>query len=159
MNFPSARAACFMAGLVCLAAVGAAYVAQHQLNMPPCPWCILQRMLFMVLALLGLLAAAVPWQTLQRWVCALMVPVAASGVAAALWQHFVAAKSNSCAFTLADKIISFTGLDQHWPDMFEVRATCADAAVDLLGMPFEYWSLALFAALGVWSLTNALRRR
>lgn len=88
-----------------------------------------------------------------------MVPVAASGAAAALWQHFVAAKSNSCAFTLADKIISFTGLDQRLPEWFEVRASCADAAVDLLGMPFEFWSLALFAALGVWSLTNALRRR
>jgi len=127
--------------------------------MQPCPWCILQRLVFVVLALLGLLAALAPWAMIQRWVCALMVPMAACGAAAALWQHFVAAKSNSCAFTLADKIISFTGLDQRLPEWFEVRASCADAAVDLIGVPFEYWSLALFAALGVWSLTNALRRR
>ncbi len=159
MKWPSPRIACLLSSLACMAAVAAAYLAQHQLNMQPCPWCILQRLVFVALALLGLLAAVAPWGMLQRWLCALMVPVAASGAAAALWQHFVAAKSNSCAFTLADKIISFTGLDQRLPEWFEVRASCADAAVDLLGMPFEFWSLALFAALGVWSLTNALRRR
>ncbi len=159
MNWPSLRSACLLSSLVCIGALVAAYVAQHHMNMQPCPWCILQRLVFVVLALLGLLGALVPWAVVQRGLFALMVPVAASGAAAALWQHFVAAKSNSCAFTLADKIISFTGLDQRLPDWFEVRATCADAAVDLLGVPFEHWSLALFAALGVWSLTNALRRR
>ena len=70
-----------------------------------------------------------------------------SGIAAALWQHFVAARTNSCALTLADKVISGLGLDTRWPEVFEVRASCADAAVNLLGVPFAFWSLALFAAL------------
>ena len=38
--------------------------------------------------------------------------LALSGIAAALWQHFVAAKSASCNLTLADKIISGLRLDR-----------------------------------------------
>jgi disulfide bond formation protein DsbB len=159
MKLPSARAGYLLTSLACFSAVAAAYWTQHHLDMQPCPWCILQRMQLLGLALLGLLAAAVPWRKAQRSTSALMVPLAASGVAAALWQHFVAAKSNSCAFTLADRIISSTALDRRWPALFEVRATCADAAVNLLGIPFEFWSLALFAGVGVWSLTNAMSRR
>ena len=53
------------------------------------------------------------------------------------------------ARALADKVITATGLDQRWPEIFEVRASCADAAVDLAGVPFEFWSLALFALSGI----------
>jgi len=58
--------------------------------------------------------------------------------------------------TLADKVISATGLDTRFPEVFEVRASCADAAVDLAGVPFEFWSLALFALAGVVLITTCL---
>ena len=72
------------------------------------------------------------------------VLLALSGVAAALWQHFKAASSVSCNLTLADKILSGLQLDRLLPDVFEPRASCADAAVNLLGVPYDFWSLALF---------------
>jgi disulfide bond formation protein DsbB len=89
-------------------------------------------------------------------VAALSLPLAAGGAAAALWQHFVAAQTQSCALTLADKVIGWTALDTRFPEVFEVRASCADAAVDLLGVPFEFWSLALFALAGLVLLSTAL---
>jgi disulfide bond formation protein DsbB len=116
-------------------------------------------MQLLVLAGLGLLIALLPSRLLQRVLSVLVVALAMSGVAAALWQHFVAAKSNSCALTLADRILTWTALDQRWPELFEVRATCADAAANLLNVPYEFWSLALFALVGVWALTSAMRRR
>ena len=45
-----------------------------------------------------------------------------------------------------------TGLDGLLPDIFQARATCADAAVNLLGVPYEFWSLAAFALLGLGAL-------
>lgn len=143
-------------GLVCAASVVLALVAQHRFGMEPCPWCILQRMQIMAIGSLALLAAAAPLKWARQLLSLLLIPLAASGAAAALWQHFVAAKTNSCALTLADRIITTIGLDSRWPDIFEVRATCADAAVSVLGVPFEFWSLALFlmtvaiAALAFW---------
>ena len=40
-----------------------------------------------------------------------------------------------------------SGLDALLPAVFQARASCADAAVDLLGVPYAFWSLALFIAI------------
>lgn len=151
----SSRALLAAAGLACAASVGLALLAQHQFNMQPCPWCILQRLIFVVLAGLCLLGAALPGLP-RRLVATLALPFAAGGMAASLWQHFVAAKTSSCAMTLADRIVMATGLDMRFPDVFEVRATCADAAVSVFGVPFEFWALALFAATGLVLVLNVL---
>jgi hypothetical protein len=73
--------------------------------------------------------------------------LAALGASAAVWQHVVAAKSSSCNLTLADKVITALRVEAVAPWLFEVKATCADAAVSLFGVPYEYWSLALFVLL------------
>lgn len=151
----SSRALLAAAGLACAASVGLALLAQHQFNMQPCPWCILQRLIFVVLAALCLLGAALPALP-RRVVATLALPFAAGGMAAALWQHFVAAKTSSCAMTLADRIVMATGLDTRLPEAFEVRATCADAAVSVFGVPFEFWALGLFAAVGLVLVLNVL---
>lgn len=134
-------------GLLCALSVGLALLAQHRFDMQPCPWCILQRVLFIVLAVVALLAAALP--PLRRVLSGLGVPLALGGMAAALWQHFVAAKSTSCALTFADRVIGYLGVDTRWPEWFEVRANCSEAAVKVLGVPFEFWALALFAVSAV----------
>ncbi len=141
--------------LLCIAAVGAALFTQYAWDMQPCPWCILQRVIFLLIAALLLLAAYAPGRVLFA---GLGVLAAGAGIAAALYQHFVAAKSTSCNLTLADKIISGIGLDKLLPAVFEVRASCADAAVDLLHLPYEFWSLGLYLVVAVAALW-ALRSR
>ena len=152
---PSPRGWLVVAGVACAASVGLALLAQHQFNMQPCPWCVLQRMIFILLAATCLVAAALPGLP-RRALAGLGLPLALSGIAAALWQHFVAAQTSSCAMTLADRIVMATGLDQRLPDWFEVRATCADAAVSVFGVPFEFWALALFALTGLVLVLNVL---
>ena len=140
-----------------LLAVALALLSQHRFGMEPCPWCVLQRVIFLAIALAALpawLVAARP----VRWAGAgLVLALAAAGVAAALWQHFVAAASASCNLTLADRIVGGLGLDALLPEVFEPRASCADAAVKLLGLPYEFWSLGLFVALAA-VVVAALRR-
>ncbi|MDP3820997.1 MAG: disulfide bond formation protein B [Burkholderiales bacterium] len=134
--------------LVCIAAVVAALISQHVFDMQPCPWCVLQRVIFLAIALacgLGLLWRS---RTGRLVSTALALLLAVSGIAAALWQHFQAAASASCNLTLADKIVSgWLQLDSLLPDVFSPRASCADAAVNLLGVPYDFWSLALFIAI------------
>jgi len=141
--------------LLCIAAVGAALFTQYAWDMQPCPWCILQRVIFLLIAVLLLLAAYAPGRVLFA---GLGVLAAGAGIAAALYQHFVAAKSTSCNLTLADKIVSGIGLDKLLPAVFEVRASYADAAVDLLHLPYEFWSLGLYLVVAVAALW-ALRSR
>ena len=86
-----------------------------------------------------------------------MLLLAACGMAAALWQHFVAASSVSCNMTLADRIVSTLGLDSLAPQVFAAYASCADAAVKLAGIPYEFYSLALYLLLAFIAL-RLLRR-
>jgi disulfide bond formation protein DsbB len=106
--------------LLCFALVGAALVSQHVFDMQPCPWCILQRIIFLVIALLLLAGAFLPGRAVF---IVGSVAFALAGITTALYQHFVAAKSSSCNLTLADKIISGLGLDKAVPAMFEVKAS------------------------------------
>jgi|KBSMisStaDraftv2_1062788.scaffolds.fasta_scaffold33382_2 disulfide bond formation protein DsbB len=141
----------------CFAAVGFALVSQHVFGMEPCPWCTLQRLVFVTIgafALLGLVWRG-PAGTRVAGTFGLML--AAAGLAAALWQQFVAAQSASCNLTLADRIVNATGLNALIPSVFEARASCADAAVSLLGVPYALWAGSLFVLFGALTIV-ALRR-
>jgi disulfide bond formation protein DsbB len=146
---------------VCVAALASALVSQHVFGIQPCPWCVLQRVIFLAIALVAGLGCV--WQgTLGRTVSAgLVSALAASGIASALWQHLVAAASASCNLTLADRIVSGLRLDALAPEVFAPRASCADAAVHLLGVPYEFWSLALFVlidAAALWLIVAGRQR-
>jgi disulfide bond formation protein DsbB len=155
----SSRAILLGVALACFGAVAAALVAQHGYDMQPCPWCILQRLFFVVIGLLAVIGAIAPARGLRLGVAVLTLLLTFAGAAAALWQHFVAAASASCNLTLADRIISALRLNTLLPDTFEPRASCADAAVAVFGVPFEFWSLALFVLLALASLTVLRSRR
>jgi disulfide bond formation protein DsbB len=130
-----------------VAAVAAALVSQYAFDIRPCPWCVLQRAIFLALAA-GAVVGLVWRSTLGRRVGgALALGFGACGIAAALWQHFVAASSTSCNQSFADVVIGTLGLDSLSPELFAPRASCADAKVDLLGIPYEFFSLALFAVM------------
>lgn len=144
-----------MAGL-CAASIGLALIAQYRFGMEPCPYCILQRLLYAAIGVLALAGAFLPG--LPRKLLALGgLMLSACAAAAAIYQHFVAAKSASCALTFADKIITILRIDEFAPSLFAVRASCADAAVSVFGVPFEFWSLLLALLLAAMSLM-ALRR-
>jgi protein dithiol:quinone oxidoreductase len=141
-----------------LAALGAALLSQHQFGMQPCPWCVLQRALFVAIAIVALPGLLIGSPLVRRAGAAVVLLLALGGVGAALWQHLVAASSTSCAMTLADRIVRGAGLDELWPEAFSATASCADAAVRLLGVPYEFYSLALFAVLAVGALAVLGRR-
>jgi disulfide bond formation protein DsbB len=150
-----ARAVLVLIALACLVSVGGALYAQHVWGMEPCPWCILQRILYLAVAAVALLAAGLTAGLAGRISVALsavlMAALGLAGAVAALYQNLVAAKLPSCDLTLADRIVSGLGLDAWAPEVFEVRSSCADASVSLLGVPFELWSCALFGLVAVLS--------
>jgi disulfide bond formation protein DsbB len=146
--------------LLALAAVAAALTAQYQFDMQPCVWCVLQRLIFVVLALFAL-AGAFFDNVARRFATAVALLLAVCGMAAALWQQFYAAKQASCDLTLADRIVTALHIDRAMPKVFVAYASCADAAVNIVGVPFAIWSCAMFAllaALLAWALRVASRR-
>jgi protein dithiol:quinone oxidoreductase len=149
----TARSLYASCALLCVGGLVVALVSQHVYGMQPCPWCVLQRLIFLTTALACALGLAWRGPSGHRAAAALGLLLACGGAAAALWQHFQAAKSASCNLTLADRIVSgWLRLDALLPDVFSARASCADAAVDLLGIPYDLWSLAAFVLVAVGML-------
>lgn len=143
----------FAAGaLISAAALAIALIHQHALDMQPCAWCVLQRLLFVVIGAACVLGLV--WRGLAGRLASatLVLLTAAAGAAAALWQYFVAAQTTTCVFTLADRVMAATRLDAWLPEIFQARASCIDAAVRLLGVPYEFYSLALYLLLAAGAL-------
>ena len=144
--------------LLAFGAVAIALVSQHAFAMEPCPWCVLQRLVFLAIGLCAVLGLVWRDAAGSRVSAGLGLLLALGGIAAAMWQHFVAARSQSCNLTLADKIVSATQLDRVLPDVFEARASCADAAVSLLGIPYAFWAAIVFLVCAI-ALLRVLRAR
>lgn len=136
---------------VAVLAVGAVALAvglQRGFGMEPCAWCVFQRLIFLAVAAAALLSVSLrrarPAFVVTTVITALL---AALGVWTALYQQLVASKADSCVYTFAERFLLNTGLDEHFPWLFEATASCADANVPLLGLPFAVWSAALFVLL------------
>jgi protein dithiol:quinone oxidoreductase len=143
--------------ILSLGSLALALFTQHALDMQPCPWCVLQRIIVLLIAAMA--AVGLIWRTRMGWRVSGVAAAALSlsGMAAALWQHLVANQSASCKLTLADRIVSGSGLDAIAPEIFAARASCAEAMTTLLGVPYEFWSLALFILLSILAVLAVLR--
>src|SRR5690606_28850438 len=131
----------------CLVALGLALVSQHVFNMPPCAWCVLQRLILLVTAVLCLLGNLLPGAA-KRVVAVLAAALSIAGLVAAWYQHTVASQMVSCDRTFADIFMSkTTGLDGIAPWLFGIYATCMDAKVTVLGVEYVLWAMVLFVLL------------
>ena len=152
MNRPSPSLVFGTAAGLPVFCVTCALFTQHVLGMQPCPWCVLQRAIFLSISLAALLGLALRGAVPRRMAALAMLVLAGCGLAAAMWQHFVAANSASCNMTFADRVMSGLGLDAVWPEVFAAYASCADAAATLLGIPYEFYSGGNFLLLGAAAL-------
>lgn len=142
---------------LCVGSVAVALAGQYLYDVRPCPWCILQRFIFIVIAMVAMIAAVADAASARRFFSGLIVLLAGAAGASALYQHFVAAKSASCNLSLADRIITALRLETLVPDLFAVTAACGDPAKSLLGLPFEVWSLLLSLVVAATAI-YAMRR-
>jgi disulfide bond formation protein DsbB len=135
-----------------LAALGVALVAQHGFGIEPCPWCVIQRLVLIGVACVALVGASAARRSPRAGAAAAaaLLVLAGGGLLAAWYQHTVAARQFSCAFTWADRTLMTLQLDAWLPSVFRVGATCADAAkATLLGLPFEAWGGGWFAGVAL----------
>lgn len=140
-------------------AFGFALFSQHVLGMQPCAWCILQRMICLATGVasgLGWLMRAHRKVAVAAALGTFLLSI--GGAVAAWYQHTVASQQFTCDMTLADRVVSGSGLDAAMPGIFGIYATCADSAVDLLGVRYELWTLALFSILAIMSILALARR-
>lgn len=130
-----------------------ALVSQYVFDMQPCAWCVFQRLIYLMIGLFALgLSYVKPNRVRIALGSAIIVAIAIMGVTAAWYQEKVASNMFSCAQTLADQIMTKSGLDSAAPWLFGIYASCMDARIKLLGIEYAWWSFAMFTLIGIVAL-------
>ncbi len=143
----------------CLALVVGSLVLTSWLDLHPCHLCIFQRLVFMVLAVLALLAAWIGPRpsALVPGLLALLCAVAGIGAAAYQgWLQRQPAGSISCLGGEPgpiERLVEWLGERQ--PDLFLATGFCEDIEFKVLGLSLADWALLGFLAyliLAAWAL-------
>jgi disulfide bond formation protein DsbB len=151
--------------IACAALLGyAIYVEKHMLMMP-CPLCILQRVVFMVLGVVGLVGALHgPKSAGGRrayGIVAFLVAAAGVGVAGRhLWiQSLPADQVPLCNSLGIDYMLDTMPVLQVLRSILTGSGECAKVDWQWLGLSMPGWTLVCFVLLGLGALWAGLRKR
>ena len=131
------------------------------MRLAACPLCIIQRMLYLLLALLAALGMPLARTAARRLVAAAMAAAAGVGVFVAgyqVWiQRFAPETGCSGKMTWWEEFVDWAG--QQVPILFQADGLCADPGWKLLGLSIAEWSFACFVGLLLLALYTLLRKR
>jgi Ca2+-transporting ATPase len=147
--------------LACAAAVCASLGLTPWMELSVCDLCVLQRLLFLLIAALALLAALPDSRRARRLTGGLAMGLAALGLGLAAYQNWLyrqPPEAAACADGLA-RLMDYPlqWLDQQFPALFLSNGVCVEQGWAMLGLPLSDWTLIAFAAclvLGVWALAR-----
>ncbi len=144
-----------------LSLVGGGLLLAQLLHLAACPLCIIQRMLYLLLALVagfGLVVAARPWG--RRLAALLMAAVAATGAGVAGFQVWIQrfAPTTTCTGKLPwwEEFVEWAGRQS--PMLFQPSGLCSDPAWTLFGLSIAEWSLACFSSLFLLGIYTVWRK-
>ena len=129
--------------------VAAGMELQHLFRLAPCPLCIFQRLLYLVIGLVALAgvllpAGRVPWS-------ALIAALAAGGVAVAGYQTWMQAfplLATECGYSdpnAIERLVDWLGMQ--WPGLFLATGFCTSREWEFLGLSMANWSLLVFTGI------------
>ena len=134
-------------GVFGLVAVG--MELQHLLRLAPCPLCIFQRLLYLVIGLVALAGVLLPGGRLL-W-SALIAVLASGGVAVAGYQTWMQAfplLATECSYSdpnAIERLVDWLGMQ--WPGLFLATGFCTSREWEFLALSMANWSLLVFAGI------------
>jgi len=162
-NFLGSRAAYFAGFAVSFGLVGLALFLQVQYNLDPCPLCISQRIAFMVLGVLFLIAGLHNPVGLWRKIHGvLQLAAAATGAGIALRHMWIQAHPEEVMAECGagfDYIIESFPLQRAIELIFKGTGECSAIDWTLLGLTIPQQSLIAFVGLALYALVLMFARK
>lgn len=140
--------------------VAAGMELQNLLRLAPCPLCIFQRLLYLVIGLVALLGVLAPAGSLL-W-SLLIAALAAGGVAVAGYQTWMQAfphLATECGYSdpnAIERLVDWLGME--WPALFLATGFCASRDWEFLGLSMANWSLLMFGGIVGYAALLLMRR-
>src|SRR5882672_5084715 len=157
----SPRAGFALAALACTLLLAYGYYLQYAKGLKPCPLCLVQRGFFygvLAVSAIAALHGARGKASMAYGVGAFLFAAGGAAVASRqVWlQHLPADKVPACGPDLFFMLENFP-LGQALKRLFTGTGECAAVDWTFLGLSIAEWSLACFAALGLYAAWLALR--
>ena len=140
--------------VVSLALLGSGLLLGEWLRLQPCYWCNFQRLIYLVLAFVGLCGFLQPrWARLWNLLVTLTALAGVVGAGKQSWMQFSPEDVIECGFgdpTLVERLVDWLG--GLWPSMFMVTGLCKEKDWVFLGLSLANWSglcfLVIFCVFG-----------
>jgi disulfide bond formation protein DsbB len=139
--------------LGCLGLVAIGMELQTLLRLAPCPLCIFQRLLYIVIGVVGLLgfmwpAGRMAWAALAGGLGLLGFGVAGYQT----WMQAFPHLAPECSFTnpnAIERLVDWLGMA--WPSMFLATGFCTSRDWEMFGLSMANWSFVVFAGIVVYA--------
>ena len=146
---------------ISLGLVGGGVVLAETMRLAACPLCVIQRMLYLLLGIVALLALAVNQRLVARRLAAgVLSLIALTGASVAgyqVWiQRFAPATNCSGRPSWWEEIVEWAG--EQVPILFKASGLCSDPAWKFLSLSIADWSLVWFTVLLVIAVRAALQK-
>lgn len=139
--------------LAALGLVAVGMTLQHLLHLSPCPLCIFQRVLYLLIGLGALCGFALP-QLRQLW--SMLIALLASGgamvAAYQTWMQAFPERATECGYTdpsLIERLVDVLGMQ--WPSLFLATGFCSSKEWVFLHLSMANWSLLVFAGIAIYA--------
>lgn len=133
---------------------------QAVLRLSPCPLCIFQRLLYLLVAGLALVGCLLPMA--RRWWGGLIALAGLGGVAVAGYQSWMQAfpqLATECSYAdpnAIERLVDWLGMQ--WPSLFLATGFCTSREWEFLGLSMANWSFFLFAGIAAFGAWLAFRK-
>ena len=137
--------------LICLGLLGYALFLQHVDNLDPCPWCIVQRLHFIAIALVMLIAALHRPGNVGTIVYSVFGGLLSlAGAAAASWHLHIQSdpkRALECMGGWLERWLDAAKLGKMIPPLLQYDGSCLPKPWSFLGLSIPEWALAWFVIL------------
>jgi disulfide bond formation protein DsbB len=140
--------------LGCFGLVAIGLALQTQFRLAPCPFCIFQRLLYLVIG--GLALIGFVWPAVRQAWASLIGLLALIGVAVAGYQTWMQAfpeLATECGYAepnLIERLVDWLGMQ--WPSMFLATGFCTSKEWVFLSLSMANWSMLIFAGIAVYAM-------
>jgi len=139
--------------LVCVGLLGFAVYLQHWQGLDPCPWCVVQRVGFILVGLIALAGALHgPASIGIAFYSALGFLASAAGAAAAVYHVYLQSdpvRAAKCVGSAVERILDQLQIGKLSPPLLQYDGPCTLKPWSFLGLSIPEWSAAWFVILAV----------
>jgi disulfide bond formation protein DsbB len=138
--------------VVCLGLLGFALYLQHWENLDPCPWCVVQRLGYILVGLIALVGALHrPGPIATVVYSTLGLAASAAGAAAAVYHVYLQSdpgRAAKCVGSPVERILDQLDVGAVIPPLLQYSGPCTLKPWAFLWLSIPEWSLVWFVLLG-----------